>query len=1104
MDVEGAREKDAAAAAFENPVSDKAAEEEAAGDGNVLQHVNSMTDFEMFAKAPLPEWRLQFKTINDHPVKGVASAVCTLLALFLPDVQELSLAKEWDGAVDVVMTLVMLFFVCEMAVQLCAHHSYYYSLFFWLDVVATVSLIPEVSLLGGMWGAMVGAGEGCAAAAAAAGGSSTTIVRAGRAARAGARAGRLQGLTRVVRLIRVLQLHGAAKKEQVQRLNHEEDAPAAVPEILSAKISFSLARIMIIVVIMSIMFSAVFTYVPEPRWRQTGIDGILETQRAAQTASAVCTSGAIHPDNCSVAIDSMPAAEIAAFMERAESSGAGRLCTLTVDGNLLVDNSTACASLRESEITEICGQGYVAGFDSKRENVEAASGRIWLTLSIVGILVVAGFVLSTEMNGFLSVPMQRLHKSQALSEALLAIFMDSTNPVATLEKSCVKILHCEVVNIYFHDQGADEYYCMRTPQDSTPYHAELRVRSGAGTVGKCGKRGAATLDTFQSLQQLPKDDPSLLADVPKRGKRAAFRWSARSVMCYPLQFQVGASWECVGVLQAINKKPEAKPAVSVLEIVKHVLGLASTEDEGFDSFDNEVAQMFANEAAQILKGFRMDAMYANMFADSGEEAEELQALLTQFATSDVVQAAAAKSKEGPDLKFMFDLYDTDKSGDLDRSEVKALAAEMGKSLTEEELDAAMSEMDGDGQGTVCFAEFSSWWDSSSSSDLQLAIETKYQTGAATSISRLLSGVQGLPELSELRQWGAPCLDYTHDQLCGAALMMLTDSELGFCVQLDIAPEVFMKFITRLLGKCYHSVPYHNAFHAFSVLQGTYYLVTSTELCRKFSAIEKLAVMVAAIGHDAGHDGVNTTFHVERNSDLAHLYNDKSPLENMHARETFSAMRESGCNVLASLKPTEMKLTRKLIIESIISTDMAFHKHHVDELAAKHEIKMEIVEDREMLMGLMVHLVDVGASAYSWTEAPRWSRMVMTEFQAQVEQERDHDMPVSAFMDLGEGDEVAGKFAQSQVGFIGFVLLPFFQLFPPHIPELTDAYQTLKDNRQAWVDVKEGRKAMPPPVPADDEKLGWSVNVGHKSADDEKLATAKVTTKLGTRAFGGLC
>ena len=27
----------------------------------------------------------------------------------------------------------------------------------------------------------------------------------------------------------------------------------------------------------------------------------------------------------------------------------------------------------------------------------------------------------------------------------------------------------------------------------------------------------------------------------------------------------------------------------------------------------------------------------------------------------------------------------------------------------------------------------------------------------------------------------------------------------------------------------------------------------------------------------------------------------------------------------------------------------------------------------MLMGLMVHLVDVGASAYSWTEALRWSR-----------------------------------------------------------------------------------------------------------------------------------
>ena len=71
---------------------------------------------------------------------------------------------------------------------------------------------------------------------------------------------------------------------------------------------------MIIVVIMSIMFSAVFTYVPEPRWRQTGIDGILETQRAAQNTSAVCTC-AIHPNDCST---SMPAAEIAAFMERRE------------------------------------------------------------------------------------------------------------------------------------------------------------------------------------------------------------------------------------------------------------------------------------------------------------------------------------------------------------------------------------------------------------------------------------------------------------------------------------------------------------------------------------------------------------------------------------------------------------------------------------------------------------------------------------------------------------------------------------------------------------------------------------------------------------------
>ena len=151
--------------------------------------------------------------------------------------------------------------------------------------------------------------------------------------------------------------------------------------------------------------------------------------------------------------------------------------------------------------------------------------------------------------------------------ALLAIFMDSTNPVAT-EKPCVKILHCEVVNIYFHDR------CGRVLAAYRLYHAELRVRSGAGTAGAYGARPAPS-----SSRSCRKTVAAI--DVPKRGKRARFdgRRGARATPTIP----VGTScWPC-----RLSTAAGSEAGVSVLEIVKHVLGLASTEDEGFDSFDNK-------------------------------------------------------------------------------------------------------------------------------------------------------------------------------------------------------------------------------------------------------------------------------------------------------------------------------------------------------------------------------------------------------------------------------------------------------------------------------------------------------------------------------------
>jgi Ca2+-binding EF-hand superfamily protein len=63
------------------------------------------------------------------------------------------------------------------------------------------------------------------------------------------------------------------------------------------------------------------------------------------------------------------------------------------------------------------------------------------------------------------------------------------------------------------------------------------------------------------------------------------------------------------------------------------------------------------------------------------------------------------------LKQEFDAYDQDRSGCIDRGELKGLLEKLGEELTDEELDAAFKELDADGSGEIEFFEFVEWFTS---------------------------------------------------------------------------------------------------------------------------------------------------------------------------------------------------------------------------------------------------------------------------------------------------------------------------------------------------------------------------------------------------------
>ena len=74
--------------------------------------------------------------------------------------------------------------------------------------------------------------------------------------------------------------------------------------------------------------------------------------------------------------------------------------------------------------------------------------------------------------------------------------------------------------------------------------------------------------------------------------------------------------------------------------------------------------------------------------------------------------------------------------------------------------------------------------------------------------------------------------------------------------------------------------YHNFKHAFDCAHTVRVFFDAFGLSSRFSQLETLAVLVAAILHDVGHPGLNNTFHVKQQTTLALRYNDRSVLESV--------------------------------------------------------------------------------------------------------------------------------------------------------------------------------------------------------------------------------
>ncbi|CAB9498427.1 affinity cAMP-specific and IBMX-insensitive 3',5'-cyclic phosphodiesterase [Seminavis robusta] len=287
----------------------------------------------------------------------------------------------------------------------------------------------------------------------------------------------------------------------------------------------------------------------------------------------------------------------------------------------------------------------------------------------------------------------------------------------------------------------------------------------------------------------------------------------------------------------------------------------------------------------------------------------------------------------------------------------------------------------------------------------------------------------------------------------------------FTDEIQLPPEKLCNFVRTIEEDYTATNQYHNGIHGADVLQTLHALIqsaTNEEFIRDCPKINLLSILLAAICHDVCHPGTTNAFHVKLHSELAVLYNDTSVLENWHVAHSFSRIlgidllgpngvhtghelvtkhnlhqnTTSENNILCNATGEQFNVIRKLMIDAILHTDMTNHFQMVNEargmLIEQQDGSLKKEELTWRMLMFMLHMADISGQAKEELLSKQWTQRCMDEFFAQGDVERDLGMPISPNCDRN----VVG-IADSQVGFIRFVVEPAYEVLGDYIPFVRD-------------------------------------------------------------------
>ncbi|KAI8600915.1 hypothetical protein EDD21DRAFT_121433 [Dissophora ornata] len=359
----------------------------------------------------------------------------------------------------------------------------------------------------------------------------------------------------------------------------------------------------------------------------------------------------------------------------------------------------------------------------------------------------------------------------------------------------------------------------------------------------------------------------------------------------------------------------------------------------------------------------------------------------------------------------------------------------------------------------------------------------------------------------LLSWDFHPHDLCEDDLMRCVVIVIQEvMKLEGLGDLNIPEHLLHRFVVGLRDSYHRSNPYHNFAHAVDVLQATFYFLCRmgklpltgsgypplpnvnghtgaetqvlanipTDLTSAVDADARsrlrvqdflrpediFALIVASIGHDVGHPGVNNMFLINAHTPLAQIYNDRSVLESFHSMALFQVMKKHGfeCFDVDSQNRKFLEF-RKMVVSTILATDMGLHFDYVGKIkeqterirlrglpggdAPKHNQASIDEQERLVLCGTLIKCADISNASRPFHVAERWCTVLLQEMcnQADIEKEMAvcsglQPVPAGSTKSLAND---RGMQIDSQLGFIHGFAMPLFgsvrDMIPDQSPDL---------------------------------------------------------------------